>query len=72
MEENETSENEIELQISIVPKDNMFYIYEECGSGCKYPYENLDKLGNIFQEYVDNYVKVRVNENTEEGEIEND
>ncbi len=71
MEENEESLEGVMIEIEIVPREKMIYISEENSSGCKYPYDSLDEAGQIFQEYINDYVKNRTTSNEQDEELEN-
>lgn len=71
MEEDEELLEGIILEIEIVSGEKMIYISEENTSGCKYPYNNLDEAGQIFQEYINDYVKNRTTSNEQDEELDN-
>lgn len=65
MEENR-NESEIEITIAINPKSKSIYISEENSSGCNYDYKETQDIAEIFEEYLCNYVKERINEEERE------
>lgn len=71
MEEDEDFLEGIMIKVEIVPKEKTIYISEENSSGCKYPYNNLDEAGKIFQEYIDDYIKSKIISDEQDNEIEN-
>lgn len=65
MEEN-NKEAEIEITIAINPKSKTIYIGEENSSGCDYDYKEIQDIAEVFEDYLCNYVKERINEEERE------
>lgn len=65
-------EGEIEINISILPKEKNIFIGEPTSSGCSYDYENTEDLVKKIEFYISNYVEDRLkkwhNEENEETE----
>ena len=49
------SDNEINIEITIIPSKREIYISEENASGCKYSYKNKNDLKKIFSNYLSTY-----------------
>lgn len=61
-------DNCIEVEVTVNLNEKMIYLYEEDGSGCKYPYGNMKELGEIFKRYIEDALYARnINK-----ELEND
>lgn len=66
----EDYEEEIEINISIVPKEKNIYISEPKSSGCKYEFKGIDDIANALKTYLENYVEERINENEDDEGLE--
>lgn len=59
----------IEVNVTVDLSEKMIYLGEENSSGCKYPYNNTQELGEIFKNYIEDALGERADNN--ELEIDN-
>ena len=49
------SDNEINIEITIIPSEKKIYISEENSSGCEQSYKNKNDMKKIFSNYLSTY-----------------
>lgn len=59
-------EDMLNINITIYPKEKIFFIAEECSSGASYEFNNTNELAENIQLYLENYYKEAIEGTKEE------